>query len=156
MEQFSKITVVLLGTLTLVPVLACGQSIEPTATVKPVAISDVPVYDGAASIDADDSVEASMIIIAMETTIAGKDITMETKVYSLPGGATWDDVKAFYKETLASTDWEPAEELTDESAEPKSIGWRRGAGANEQILVVTRTSNISNKGSTLVVMLFTE
>lgn len=153
MEQLKKTTVVSLGVMILILVTACSQSIEPTATAGPVGISDIPVYGGATPIDADDSVEASMAIVAMEAEIADTDIALEAATYSLPAGATWDDVKAFYQKTLESTDWEQTEKLANESAEHKSIGWSRGAGPGKQILLITCASNVSDEGSTLIIML---
>ncbi|MBN1979837.1 MAG: hypothetical protein JW918_20780 [Anaerolineae bacterium] len=153
MEQFNKITAVSLGALTLILATACSQSIEPTATAGPVGISDIPIYGGATPIDAADSIEASMVIVAMETEIADTDITLETIACSLPASATWDDVRAFYTKALESTDWKQIEKLTDESSEHKSIGWSRGTGPGKQILLITCASNISGEGSTLVIML---
>ena len=153
MEQPKKITIVSLGALILILVTACSQSVEPTATAGPVSISDIPIYGDATPIDADDSIEASMVIGAMETEIADTDITLKAAAYSLPANAAWDDVRAFYKKALASTDWEQTEKLTNESAEHKSIGWGRGAGPGKQILLITCASDVSGEGSTLIMML---
>lgn len=153
MEQIKKIRFVSLGALILILVTACSQSIEPTATAGPVGIDDIPVYGGATPIDAGDSIEALMVIVAMETEIADTDITLKTAAYSLPADATWDDIKAFYTKALESTDWKQKEKLTNESTEHKSIGWRRGAGPGKQILLITCASNVSGEGSTLIMML---
>jgi hypothetical protein len=153
MEQFNKITAVSLGTLILLLVIACSQSVEPTATAGSVGISDIPVYDGATHIDTDESIEAFTVIAATENTIAGTDITLEAAAYSLPAGATWDDVRAFYTKALESTDWKPEEKLTNEGPEHKSAGWRREASPGKQILLITYASNVSGEGSTLIMML---
>lgn len=92
----------------------------------------------------------------METKIADKDISMETQAYSLPANITWSDVQSSYEENLASAGWKLEEGLSDGSEEPYTIGWRRGYETDEQMLIVAYTSNISDAGSTLVVILFTE
>jgi hypothetical protein len=153
MEQFNKIAAVSLGTLILLLVIACSQSVEPAATVGLVGTSDIPLYDGATHIDTDESIEASTVISTTENTIASTDITLEAVAYSLPAGATWDDVRAFYTKALESTDWEPEEKLTNEDPGHKSAGWKRGAGPDKQILLITCASNVSGEGSTLIVML---
>jgi hypothetical protein len=93
----------------------------------------------------------------MEKAIADENITLETKTYALPDDATWGDIKSFYSEKLAGTDWKSADELSDESAEEfKTIGWQRGPASSEQLLVVGYLPDLFGDGATLIVMLFSE
>jgi hypothetical protein len=145
-----KILTVSLNILILSLALAC------IGGGTPVAISDIPVYAGATATKAGDDPLVDMVVESMKEATSGEDITMETKTYALPDDATWDDVKNFYTDKLAGSDWKPADELTDESEEFKTIGWQRGPSYKEQLLIIAYLPDILGEGATMVIMLFTE
>jgi hypothetical protein len=148
MKRHKRTLIVSLGILILA--LACGRG------GTPVAMRDVPIYDGATPTAAGDKPLVDLVVKSMEEAIAGEEITMETNTYTLPEGATWGDVKSFYTDQLESTDWEPADELSDESIDEfKTIGWQRGA-ASKQLLVVAYLPDLFGEGATLITMLFSE
>jgi hypothetical protein len=151
MKQPKKLLIVLLSVLVLTLALACGGG------GTPVPMSDIPVYDGTTPTAAGDNALVDLVVESMEEAAAGEDVTMETQAYGLPDGTTWDDIKSFYNDELADTDWEPADELSDESTEEfKSIGWQRGPASSEQLLVVAFLPDIFGEGATMIVMLFSE
>ena len=149
MKRHKRIMIASLSVLVLALALACGGG-------SPVSMSDVPVYDGASPTTAGDDPMVDMVIELMEENIAGEEITMETKTFSLPDGTAWGDVKSFYNDKLEDTDWESAEELSNESDEFKSVGWQRGSLNNEQLLIVCYLPDLLSDGATMIVMLFSE
>jgi hypothetical protein len=151
MKQHKKILIVSLSVLVLTLALACGGG------GTPVPMSDIPIYDGATSTAAGDAPLVDLVVQSMEDAVAGENITMETKTYALPDGATWSDVKGFYNDKLEGTDWKPAAELSDESVEEfKTIGWQRGPASSEQLLVVAYLPDLFGESATLIIMLFSE
>ena len=151
MTSNQKTLIVSLSVLVLTLSLACIGSSEP------VAMGDIPIYDGATTVTAGDDPLVDLVIESMKESAAGEDISMETGTYALPSGTSWDDVKTFYTDQLKDSDWEPADELSDESEDFKTLGWQRGPAYQEQLLVVAYLPDIFGKdAATLIVMLFSE
>ena len=145
-----KVSIISLSILILALALACGGG------GTPVPMSDIPVYSDAEPIaDVDDSFEASMVIGSMEAAFAGEDVTLDTQAYSLASDTTWNDVKSFYTDNI-SGDWKAEDEFTDEGEDFNSLGWHRGSGANEQVLLIAYVPGIFEEGTTLVVLLISE
>jgi hypothetical protein len=148
MKRQRTILIVSLGVLILAVACCRGNT--------PVVMSDILVYPGVTATEAGDDPLVDAVVANMKETASSKNIATEIKTYNLPDGATWDDVKGFYDEKLEGTDWEFADELTEDSEEFKTIGWQRGPSYKEQLLVVAYLPDIFGEGATLIIMLFTE
>jgi hypothetical protein len=148
MKRYKRISVFFFGILVLLWAMACG------GTATPVSMGDIPVYPGATSAEAGEGTLVGIVIDTMEETAGTEDINLESKVYALPADATWSDVKSFYTDEIADTDWKATEEFAQETEGFSSIGWERGSGANEQVLVIALVTDPLEGGTFVIIMLF--
>ena len=124
MKRYKSISIAVLGSVVLALALACAGS------GTPVPISDIPEYPGATSIDAADDPIASILIESMEEAAAeDAEVDAEFRVYTMPSGTTWQDVKDFYIGEMKDTDWKPAADLTIDEDVFRMIGWERATQA---------------------------
>jgi len=151
MKRYNRVAVSLFAVVVLVWALACTGS-------EPVTMADIPVYPDATLIESGDDPIVDMLVAAMEEGMAesGEDVNVEFKTYGLGSGVSWDDIKSFYEDELAGTDWETDPELSEDSAELGMVGWLRGSGASEQGLLVAYVADIFGDGATLLIVLVSE
>ena len=151
MIQRNRTFVFLLGTLVLLWALACGG---PAAT--PVAIGGVPVYAGAKPVERGENFMVDAIVeglVESAESMASEGGSMETRLYSLPAGTTWADIKSFYEAEMADADLELESEFAEESDPFYSMGWTRGSGAKEQALLVMYIADVFEDGAPLMVLM---
>jgi hypothetical protein len=134
--------------LALVLLAACGT--------EPVSLSDIPVYPGVKPMERGQNAFADQMADAIKESSGKEDVSAELKLYTLPAGAAWSDVKSYYVDNLADGDWQTEQDLAEESDIFSSLGWTRGGGASEQALVVGHLADITGEGAFLIVMLFSE
>lgn len=148
MKRYKRVSVFFFGIMVLLWAMACSE----TATL--VSMGDIPVYPGVTSAEAAESTLVGIVIDTMEETAGEEDVNLESKVYALPADATWSDVKSFYTDEIADTDWEATGEFAQETEGFSSIGWERGSGANEQVLVIALVTDPFEGRAFLIIMLF--
>lgn len=147
MKQQKKVLIVSLSLVVLMLALACGGS-------EPVPMSDIPVYDGATVIGTGDNPDVDVLIESLESEAAAdENVTAEFKVYTLPPNTTWDDVKSFYTDELADTDWKLSDEILQDTEAFKMIGWER---TKQGLGVGYVPAGILEEDSVLLIMLATE
>ena len=121
-----------------------------------VAISDIPVYEGATALEPGGSPIADILSTSIQGALGGEGLKSAINLYTLPKDATWDQVKAFYTEKMTSGDWQTSPEVTVETGAFNTVGWKRGDAANEQILVVGLSPDPLSGDSYLMLALFSE
>lgn len=144
-----RAALLLLTSTALIAVLAaCGGS-------APVSLETIPVYTGAQPVAPDANFITDAMIKAIEQSNAGQDLTSQIGLYLLPEDAQWDDVKQFYMAEIGD-DWTAEPELTQEADVINIIGWQRGGGSSEQILIVGQAEDPLSGNSFLLTGLFSE
>lgn len=138
----------LITTALTVLLAACGGS-------APVSLETIPVYTGAQPVAPDANFITDAMIKAIEQSNAGQDLTSQIGLYLLPEDAQWDDVKQFYVAEIGD-DWEAEPGLTQEADVINIIGWQRGSGRSEQILIVGQAEDPLSGNSFLLTGLFSE
>lgn len=138
--------VAVVGMLLLVS--ACGGG-------EPVSLSDIPVPPEATPMEAGQSTMADTFLETVSSTV-GETMTTDANLYTLPADTTWQQVQDFYATELAETDWQAAEELSQESEAINVTGWSRGGFASEQVLMVSQGSDPLSGDTFLIVGLFSE
>jgi hypothetical protein len=120
MNRYKSILTTLPGLLVLTLALACIGS------GTPVAMSGIPVYPGASSIDAAGNPIASALLESIEQEAdAESSVDAEFDFYSLPAGTTLNEVKDFYAGEMEGTDWKPSDELAIDDDGFHMFGWTR-------------------------------
>lgn len=129
----------------------------PTACSSgaPASLGDVPVFAGAEPADASANYITDAMVTSIEQSIAKQNLASEVSLYRLPEGTQWDAVKQFYT-TEINDGWEPVPELTQEAGVINIIGWQRGSGASEQILIAGQAEDPTSGETFLLLGLFSE
>jgi len=127
---------------------ACGGS-------TPASLADIPVYAGAQPVEASANYLTDTMATSIEQSIAAQDLTSEINLYRLPEGTTWEEVKQFYT-TEVDDGWETAPEVTQEAGVINFIGWQRGSGASEQMLIAGQAEDTASGAIFLLLGLFSE
>lgn len=83
--------------------VGCGGS-------APATLGVIPTYTGATELKPGENAVADTLVKNMEQNQAltgqlGVNAKIEQKAFTLPAGATWNDVKKFYDEQLNSSGW---------------------------------------------------
>ncbi len=137
-------------------VLAILMIVSAACTgAKPAVMADIPVYAGATPVDASADVITDAMVKAIQRSIAEQNLSSEITLYRLPDGTQWDAVKQFYTDQIVD-DWKAAPEVTQEGGAINLIGWQRGSGASEQMLITAQTENPTSGTTFLLVGLFSE
>ncbi len=129
--------------------IACGGSARVT-------IDDIATFPSAQTLATGQSTIADLLAESIAQSAGQEGVQAETRLYSLPAGTPWADVKSFYTEQAANRDWTSQAELTQESAAASTIGWTRGGLASEQALVIAFAEDPFTGEPFLVIILFSE
>jgi hypothetical protein len=124
MKVVKLISAALLVALALVTVAACGA--------PPAAMSDIPVPPDSKPLEKGQNMFADAGIDAMQQALEAQQLKSEVKLYAVPAGMTWEQVKSFYTGKL-DTNWATSPELSNESSAFSAVGWTRG---RNQALVI--------------------
>ena len=147
MKLHKSISTTATGLLVLTLALACVGS------GTPVAMSDIPIYPGATSIDAAGNPIASALLGSLEQEAdAESTVDAEFEFYSLPAGTTLSEVKDFYAGEMEGTDWKPSDELAIDDDGFHMFGWVR---PQQAVGIGVVTEEISDT-SLMLIMLATE
>jgi hypothetical protein len=137
---------ILLTWLILLVAVACGA--------KPVLIDALPVYAGAQPMERGQNNLADSVANAMQQSADEQGLSAEFRLFSLPVGTTWDDVKNFYDRETARLDWKPESAMAVEGEAFQAAGWSRGTGDNQQALVVGYVPDVTGEGAFAILGLF--
>jgi hypothetical protein len=137
-----------LALLVLLLIAACGA--------QPIAIDQVPVYPGAQPMERGQNTLADSVADAMRQSAGEQGLNTQFRFFALPGGTTWDDVKGFYSDEMASAGWTPESALNVEGGAFQAIGWSRGSGNNQQALMVAYVSDVTGEGAFAIAGLFSK
>lgn len=121
-----------------------------------VSIGSVPVYPEAKGLTTEQHNLAGQVLQALTASAEERGMSYKFRLYSLPEGATWDSVTAYYTRELAGTDWQPAPELNSHSDVFAGLGWTRGSAGSEQSLLVVYVPELLHDGAYLVMGVLTE
>lgn len=128
---------------------ACGGARPPQT------MDALPVFPEASELPAGANPLAEQVSEAMLAAI-GANLSAEVRLLQLPAGSDWASVEQFYREELADTDWQIAEELTSAEGSLTTAGWQRGALAGEQVLMLGYLPASPDAAPVLIVALFSE
>jgi hypothetical protein len=134
--------------LVLLSLAACGT--------PPATLTDIAVFPGATPLEAGQNEMADTVSQAMIDSMSQENVKSEVKLYSVPAGVTWDEVKSFYTDQLSGTDWKADSDLSNESELFSAVGWTRGSLASEQALIVSHGADVTGSGAFLIVLLISE
>jgi hypothetical protein len=140
MKRYASILMTVFGILAVA--LACASCSH-----------DIPIYPGATRIDAADDPIASALVESMEE-LAAKDVSADadSRVYALPSGSTWQEVRDFYTVEMKDTEWKPAADLTIDAGDYHMVGWARPG----QALSVVYAPRGASRPPLMLIMLATE
>jgi hypothetical protein len=131
----------------LVALAGCGA--------PPATFADIPVHPSLAPLERGANTLADTVATSLEGSLAERG-KVELKLYSVPDTVLWEEIDGFYTEALTDSDWKAADDLRQESAVINTAGWKRGALASEQGLVVGYAPDALGEGAFLIVALFSE
>ncbi len=129
--------------------LACGGS-------SPVTIDEIPVFPGATALQSGESPMADQLAQVVAESAGEEDVRSDIRLYSVPAGTTWEQIREYYTSELSGTDWEQDTQLDQNSEFFQSMGWTRGSLSSEQALVVGFTQDPFSGDSILMISLFSE
>ncbi len=78
---------------------ACGGSSQPAT------LNDVPIYPNTTELKPGQNVMADTLAQNVSTA-AGMGQKLDQKMYTLPKGSKWDDIKGFYSGKLTGAGWQ--------------------------------------------------
>lgn len=121
----------------------------------PVTFADLPAHPAMTALERGANTMADSLAASLESSLAERG-SVELKLYRVPEDVIWEEIDGFFTESLADSDWKPADELRQESSALNTIGWTRGSFASEQGLVVGYGPDLLGDGAFLIVALFSE
>lgn len=136
----------LLITLFALALAGCGS--------PPVALASVPAYPEASELQAGQNPIADSLAETMRSSVGG--LASEVQLYELPAGAGLEQVRQHYEAALADGDWAATPELTTSSDTFSTVGWQRGSGGSEQVLMLGYMPELLGQPPVLIVALFSE
>jgi hypothetical protein len=149
MTIHTKLLTTVLVVLALGMLAACGGT-------APATLTDVPVYPDAVELKSGESSLADTLGQNNQNDAAlraqlGTGGKTEQKGYSLPKGATWDQVKSFYDDKLKSAGWSTnslVSGIMDQANQGNDLfhvaNWQRGT-QNVSIVMLTSPTNADEK-----------
>lgn len=147
--HYPRFASLLLGvTVLAVALAACSGSASASLT-------DVPVFAGAEPVEASANFLTDAMVRSIQQSVAAQDLTAEINLYRLPKGTTWEAVKQFYTTGIGDV-WQAAPEVTQETGVINFIGWQRGSGASEQMLIAGQAEDATSGTTFLLLGLFSE
>jgi hypothetical protein len=148
MNVFARRVSVFLSTLLLLSLAACGG--------QPVAFADLPMLPDAAPLEEGTNTIADSVSSSFKESLSGENVGVELKLYAVPAETSWEQIKTFYTDQLAATDWKSDERIAQDSDAFKTVGWTRGGLASEQGLAVGYGPDLLGEGAFLMVALISE
>lgn len=149
MKVFVRRASVFLSLLFLLALTACGDG-------QPVAFVDLPMIPDAAPLEEGANTIADSVSNSFKASLSSENVEVELKLYAVPAEMSWEQIKTFYTDQLAATDWESDERITQNSDTFKTVGWTRGGFASEQGLAVGYGRDLLGEGAFLMVALISE
>jgi hypothetical protein len=128
--------------------LACGGS-------DPVTMEEITAYPGVSEIE-DGNIVAETLAESIRESAGSEAIDVEIRMYNLPEGTTWEDVRLFYTTETGTGDWSDAADLTQETEFVSTMGWTRGGLMSPQAFVVAYSIDPLGGPPILIQMLFSE
>ncbi|MBC8162299.1 MAG: hypothetical protein H7Z42_13910 [Roseiflexaceae bacterium] len=139
--------------LLLFTLVGCGNSAPATLAV-------IPIYTDATELKPGESAVADTLVENMKQNQAltgqlGVNATIEQKAFTMPAGATWDDVKKFYDENLTSSGWSSNSMISNVMAQTNAANdqfqlanWQK----NKQNLSVIMIADPTNEGAKMLIV----
>lgn len=121
----------------------------------PTDLRDIPVYAGSQPVEPGSNYITEALFNAIGQSIADQNLASQISLYRLPEGTGWDSVKQFYTAEIGD-DWKAAADLTQEAGVINIIGWQRGSGASEQVLIIGQAQDPLSNEEFLILGLFSE
>ena len=128
--------------------LACGGS-------DPITMEEIAVYPGVAQM-ADGNIVAESMVESIRESAGDDAVDVDVRMYTLPNGTVWEEVKLFYTTETAAGDWSAAGDLTQETPFVNTIGWTRGGLMSPQAFVVAYSVDPLGGPPFLIPMLLSE
>ena len=147
MRLLHRMGVAFLSALLLVTLAACGGA--------PVNFADVPTHPQVTPVEPGENSMADTIGATLKDALAERG-QVDMKLYAVPSSLSWEQIQAFYADSLSGTDWKTAQELAQDTEVFKTAGWTRGRLASEQGLAVGYAPDLLGGGAFLMVALFSE
>lgn len=132
----------------LLAILACGGS-------DPITIGEIAPFPGA-TLAEQGNVLADSIAESIKNGAGREAEQIDVRTYVLPAGTTWEAVRSFYASQSGVGDWEPAEELAEETDYINTAAWSRGGFGSEQVLLVAHSIDPLGGPPYLFLVLFSE
>jgi hypothetical protein len=123
---------------------------------EPVTFTDLPIPPEARPLESGANPLADQIAASMSDSLSAASSSAEISVYSLPATASWEQLKGFYAEQLAGSDWRSEPEMSQESESMSMVFWGRGSLASEQGLAVAYVPPLLGSEPLLMVALVSE
>jgi hypothetical protein len=112
---------------------------------EPVVMSELPLYPGTQPLATGENATADEVLSLLESALeesTDEGVTIESELYTLPQGESWERVRNYYEGQLANTAWKPASEMEQEGDNFRSAGWARGRGDGEQAFAVIHVTGV--------------
>lgn len=123
---------------------------------EPVTFADLPIPPEARPLEAGANPLADQMAASLTDSLSSVSSNTEITIYSLPATTSWEQLKGFYTEQLADTDWRSEPELSQESETLSMVFWGRGSFASEQGLAVAYVPPLLGDEPLLMVALVSE
>jgi hypothetical protein len=123
---------------------------------EPITFAELPIPPEAQPLESGANPFADQIAASLSDSLSAASSSAEISVYSLPATANWEQLKGFYAEQLAGSDWRSEPELSQESESMSMVFWGRGSFASEQGLAVAYVPPLLGSEPLLMVALVSE
>ena len=123
---------------------------------EPVTFAELPIPPEAQPLDSGANLFADQIAASLSESFSAASSSAEISVYTLPPSANWEQLKGFYAEQLAGSDWRSEPDLSEESETLSMVFWGRGSFASEQGLAVAYVPPLMGGEPLLMVALVSE
>ncbi len=144
----------LLGTLLLSVLLIAGCGRGETITLE-----GLPTYPQAEWLEPGQNTTADEIRNLLESALragTAEGVSVDSRLYRLPGAGDWEGIKTFYADALSGNDWASDPVFVQDAEGFRSTGWSRGTESGEQVLVVILVADPSGTDQLLHVFLISE
>jgi hypothetical protein len=123
---------------------------------KAVTFAELPIPPEAQPLESGANALADQIAAGLSESLSTASSSAEISVYSLPATSSWEQLKSFYAEQLAGSDWRSDPELSEEGETLSMVFWGRGSFASEQGLAVAYVPPLMGDEPLLMVALVSE
>jgi hypothetical protein len=137
-----------LAVLILFSAAACGT--------QPVTVGDLPAYPGATPLEPGQNTVADSVVSAMQQSAEQQSLNAQFRLFSLPAGTTWDDVKNFYTTEMTGRGWKPESAMDVTGGAFQATGWSLGTGDSQQALVLGYVPDVGAQGAFATLAIFSK